>query len=62
MYNASVDKLALRNLQIIMDLTRRILKSVLTTTQPLLEIKVKILSELSKYIWELKDNKKRYAL
>ena len=39
-----------------MELATRVLKSVMTTTQHLLEIKIKNSTELSKYIWELKNN------
>ena len=46
-----------------MELAKRTLKSVVTTKQHLLEIKSKEKStELSKYIWELKDNNIQYNL
>ena len=46
-----------------MELARRTLKSAITTTQHLLEIKTKKKStELSKNIWELKDNNIQHNL
>ena len=54
---ALVDWLDTNKTNIIMELVRKTLKSIITTTQHLLETKIqKKSTELSKYIWELKDN------